>query len=102
MQGVTALPIEQSRDTQQFAAFERSGWDSNIAGYDAAFGALTRQTAGATLDAAGVTPGMPGVGICCGPRMLAAGAAGNGAPARRHPFSTNSPAPARRRPAQSP
>ena len=38
------MSIEQSRDPKQFAAFELSGWDTNIGGYDAAFGAVTRQT----------------------------------------------------------
>ena len=28
------MPIEQSRDPQQFSDFERSGWDRNISGYD--------------------------------------------------------------------
>src|SRR5215469_3952071 len=46
------MPIEQSREPKQFADFELAGWDSNIAGYDAAFGALARQTVEAMLDAA--------------------------------------------------
>ena len=28
------MPIEQSREPEQFADFELAGWDSNIAGYD--------------------------------------------------------------------
>jgi len=51
------MPIEQSREPEQFADFELAGWDSNIAGYDAAFGALARQTVEAMLDAArGLVP----------------------------------------------
>ena len=49
------MPIEQSREPKQFADFELAGWDRNIAGYDAAFGALARQTVEAMLDAARVT-----------------------------------------------
>ena len=40
------MPIEQSRDSKQFSAFELSGWDTNIRGYDSAFGAVARQTVG--------------------------------------------------------
>ena len=28
------MPIEQSHDPKKFAAFELSGWDANIRGYD--------------------------------------------------------------------
>ena len=73
------MPIEQSRDSKQFAAFELSGWDTNIGGYDSAFGAVTRQTVASMLDAARVTPGMEVLDICCGPGMLAAGALERGA-----------------------
>ena len=46
------MPIEQSRDPKQFSAFELSGWDTNIHGYNLAFGAVTRQTVRPMLDAA--------------------------------------------------
>ena len=68
------MPIEQSRDPKQFSAFELSGWDDNIRGYDSAFGTVARQTVGPMLDAARVTRGMRVLDICCGPGMLAAGA----------------------------
>ena len=45
------MPIEQSHDSKQFSAFELSGWDTNIRGYDSAFGAVARQTVEAMLDA---------------------------------------------------
>jgi hypothetical protein len=45
------MPIEQSRDPKRFSAFELSGWETNIRGYDSAFGAVARQTVGAMLDA---------------------------------------------------
>jgi SAM-dependent methyltransferase len=73
------MAIEQSRDPKQFSAFELSGWDSNIRGYDSAFGAVARQTVGPMLDAACVTRGMRVLDICCGPGMLAAGALERGA-----------------------
>jgi hypothetical protein len=78
------VPIEQSRDPKQFAAFERSGWDSNIGGYDTAFGAVTRQTVRSMLDAAGVAPGMQVLDVmfwsrhACGGRV-ATRCGGNGA-----------------------
>jgi len=81
------MPIEQSRDPKQFAAFELSGWDSNISGYDSAFGAVARQTVGPMLDAARVTRGMRVLDICCGPGMLAAGALERGAEAGGLDFS---------------
>ena len=52
------MPIEQSREPKNFAAFELSGWDNNIGGYDAAFGAVARQTVGPMLDAVSVKRGM--------------------------------------------
>lgn len=81
------MPIEQSRDPKQFAAFELSGWDASIGGYNLAFGAVTRQTVGPMLDAAGVTRGMQILDICCGPGMLAAGALQRGAEATGLDFS---------------
>jgi SAM-dependent methyltransferase len=67
------MAIEQSRDSKQFSAFELSGWDANIGGYDSAFGSVARQTVVPMLDAARVTRGMRVLDICCGPGMLAAG-----------------------------
>ena len=81
------MPIEQSRDPKQFSAFELSGWDSNIGGYDAAFGAVARQTVRSMLDAARVTPGMQVLDVCSGPGMLAAGALQRGAEAIGLDFS---------------
>ena len=81
------MPIEQSRDSTQFTAFELSGWDTNIVGYDLAFGTVTRQTVGSMLNAARVTRGMRVLDICCGPGMLAAGALESGADAIGLDFS---------------
>jgi SAM-dependent methyltransferase len=82
------MPIERSRDPKEFAAFELSGWDSNINGYDAAFGAVARQTVNPMLDAAGVGRGMEVLDLCCGPGMLAAGAIARGANATGLDFSS--------------
>jgi SAM-dependent methyltransferase len=68
------MPIEQSRDSKQFSAFELSGWDAKIRGYNSAFGALVRQTVAAMLDAACVKRGMRVLDICCGPGVLTVGA----------------------------
>lgn len=81
------MPIEQSRDSKQFSAFELAGWDTNIRGYDSAFGAVARQTVGAMLDAARVTRGTRVLDMCCGPGMLAAGALQRGAEAIGLDFS---------------
>ena len=81
------MPIEQSRDPKQFSAFELAGWDSNISGYDSAFGAVARQTVGSMLDAALVTRGMRVLDVCCGPDMLSAGALERGAEAVGLDFS---------------
>lgn len=90
------MSIEQSRDPKQFAAFELSGWDSNIGGYDAAFGAVTRQTVRSMLDAARVRPGMQVLDVCSGPGMLAAGALKCGAEAIGLDFSVEAVELARR------
>jgi len=90
------MPIEQSRDSKQFSAFELSGWDTNIGGYDSAFGAVARQTVGSMLDAARVTRGMRVLDICCGPGMLAAGALECGAEAIGLDFSVEAVELARR------
>jgi SAM-dependent methyltransferase len=81
------MSMEQSRDPQQFSAFELSGWDTNIGGYDSAFGAVARQTVAPMLDSAQVARGMRVLDLCCGPGMLAAGALDRGAEAVGLDFS---------------
>lgn len=81
------MPIEQSREPKQFADFEFAGWESNVAGYDAAFGAVARQSVEAMLDAARVTSGRIVLDVCCGPGMLAGGATKRGADATGLDFS---------------
>src|ERR1700736_2866434 len=39
-----AMTIEQSRSPKEFSAFELSGWDDNIRGYNSAFGVGARPT----------------------------------------------------------
>jgi len=91
------MPIEQSREPKKFGAFELSGWDSNIGGYDAAFGAVARQTVQSMLDAAHVAPGMQLLDVCCGPGMLAASALQRGAETVGLDFSAEAVELARRR-----
>ena len=81
------MPIEQSREPKQFAEFELAGWERNIAGYDAAFGGVARQTVEEMLDAARVTSGRRVLDVCCGPGMLAGGASNRGADATGLDFS---------------
>lgn len=66
------MPIEQSRDPERFGAFELSGWNSNIAGYETAFGPVARQTVPSMLDAAEIRSGMDVLDVCCGPGALTA------------------------------
>jgi SAM-dependent methyltransferase len=81
------MPIEQSHDADKFTAFELSGWDENIRGYNTALGTVARQTVEPMLDAAGVTRGTEVLDACCGPGMLAAGALARGADATGLDFS---------------
>lgn len=73
------MPIEKSRDPKEFAAFELSGWNARIHGYDAVFGAVARQTVAPMLDATRITSGMRVLDVCCGPGMLSAGLLTRGA-----------------------
>jgi SAM-dependent methyltransferase len=71
--------IEKSKDPVEYLDFERSGWGAAIGGYNDTFGAVTRQTVQATLDAAQVGSGARVLDICCGPGMLSEAAAKRGA-----------------------
>src|SRR4029079_13721609 len=82
------MPIEQSHDPKEFAAFALSGWDSTINGYDVALGSVARQTVAPMLDAVAVRPGWDVLDLCCGPGMLAAGALARGAKATGLDFSS--------------
>jgi 2-polyprenyl-3-methyl-5-hydroxy-6-metoxy-1,4-benzoquinol methylase len=72
--GCDFMNIQKSNDPVNYIEFERQGWGSHIEGYDNTFGAVTRQTVEATLDAAGVGEGSRLLDICCGPGMLSAAA----------------------------
>ncbi len=71
--------IEKSKNPVEYLDFERAGWGAYIGGYNDTFGAVTRQTAQATLDAAQVGNGTRMLDICCGPGMLSEAAAKRGA-----------------------
>lgn len=73
--------IEKSKNPAEYLDFERAGWGAYIAGYNDTFGAVTRQTVQATLDAARVGGGTRLLDICCGPGMLSEAAAQRGAQA---------------------
>jgi len=75
------LDIQKSNNPVEYIAFEREGWGAQIAGYNDTFGAVTRQTVEATLDAAKVRTGVRLLDVCCGPGMLSAGAVKRGATA---------------------
>lgn len=74
-----ALLIEKSKTPVEFLDFERTGWGATIGGYNDTFGAVTRQTVQATLDAAQVGAGTRLLDVCCGPGMLSEAAARRGA-----------------------
>ena len=73
------MDIQKSNDPVEYIAFEREGWGAHIEGYNDTFGAVTRQTAEATLDAAKVRTGVRLLDVCCGPGMLSAAAVKRGA-----------------------
>lgn len=64
------MVIEKSKNPDAFIDFERVGWDTNIAGYDRAFGSVSRQTVGPLLKAAHISQGMRVLDVCTGPGML--------------------------------
>ena len=81
------MAIERSKNPSEFINFERAGWSANIAKYDDAFGAVTRQTVRHTLDAAAVSSGMRVLDVCTGPGMMVEAAIGRGAQATGLDFS---------------
>jgi SAM-dependent methyltransferase len=60
-----------SPDFSGFREFERVGWESNTADYDAAFARLTTQSAAPLLDAAGVVRGTRVLDVATGPGYVA-------------------------------
>lgn len=64
--------------TSSFRDFEYAGWsnESTCEKYDHHFGAVTRQSMGALLDAAGVTKGSRVLDVCTGAGYGAAGKKG--------------------------
>lgn len=81
------MALEKSKDPAEFADFERTGWQKQIAGYDGGIGMVSRQTVEPMLNAARVVPGMRVLDICCGPGMLSDGAVKRGA----HPVGLDFP-----------
>ena len=81
------MVIERSKNPEAFIGFERAGWDANIAGYNQAFGSVSRQTVGPLLNAANVSAGMRVLDVCTGPGMLVEAAIERGAEAVGLDFS---------------
>jgi len=75
------MDIQKSDNPSDYLKFERDGWAARIEGYNDTFGTVTRQTVQAVLKAARVGSGTRLLDICCGPGMLAAAAARQGATA---------------------
>ncbi len=94
--GLSHMPIEKSRDPEQFIAFEQVGWDAAIDAYERAFGPVSRQTVQPLLDAADVKAGMHILDVCTGPGMTVAAAIERGANATGLDFAKEVVALARR------
>ena len=75
------MALEKSKNPVEFADFEKTGWQKQIAGYDHGVGAVSRQTVQPMLDAAKVRAGVRVLDVCCGPGMLADAAVKRGAKA---------------------
>jgi SAM-dependent methyltransferase len=84
-------------DAAAFHDFEQRGWERAAAHYGNAFGALTAQTAGPLLDAAGAAAGTRVLDVASGPGFIAAAAAAGGADVVGLDFSSAMIAEARRR-----
>jgi SAM-dependent methyltransferase len=70
---------DQNVDAEAFHEFEKSGWESNVAEYDAAFARLTTQVAAALIDAVRTRSGARLLDVATGPGYVAAAAAARGA-----------------------
>jgi len=90
------MATDQSVDAEAFHAFEKSGWESNVSEYDAAFARLTTQAAGALLDAVKTRSGARLLDVATGPGYVAAAAAARGAAVTGIDFSAPMIAHARR------
>ena len=75
-------------DSQAFHDFEQAGWQRAAGHYGDAFGALTRQTADALLNAAAVSSGARVLDVATGPGFIAGEAAARGAVVTGVDFST--------------
>lgn len=80
-----------------FREFEHAGWEKLPARYHDAFGALTTQTIGPLLDAAGARKGIRLLDVASGPGYVAAGAAERGARVTGLDFAAAMVAEAKRR-----
>lgn len=94
---VPHIILRVTNDPHAFHEFERSGWERASAHYDEAFGALTRQTADALLNAAGISAGAEVLDVATGPGPIASAAAARGARVVGIDFSSAMIAEARRR-----
>jgi ubiquinone/menaquinone biosynthesis C-methylase UbiE len=65
------MAIQVSNDPDAFHSFEQSGWNDVSEVYERAIGPLTQQSAGAILNAAGVTAGSTVLDVCTGHGALA-------------------------------
>lgn len=90
------MTTAQPFDPASFHDFEQTGWERAAEHYPDAFGALTAQTAGAMLDAVGVSAGVRLLDVATGPGFIAAAAAARGAEVVGLDFSSAMIAEARR------
>jgi SAM-dependent methyltransferase len=90
------MAIDQNIDAEAFQALEKSGWESNVSEYDAAFARLTTQAAGALLAAVRTRSGARLLDVATGPGYVAAAAVARGASVTGLDFSAAMIARARR------
>jgi SAM-dependent methyltransferase len=86
-----------SFDPDAIRAFEHAGWQRAAAEYDATFARASAPFVDGLLDAAGASPGMRVLDLCCGTGVLTAAAAERGAEVIGLDFSSAMLAEARRR-----
>jgi SAM-dependent methyltransferase len=83
--------------SSEFRDFERAGWESVVAEYDASFGSLTTQAIEPILNSVGAGPGVRLLDVATGPGYVAVAAAERGAVVVGLDFSAPMVAEAKRR-----
>ena len=81
------MSVNQTPNPDAFHDFERTGWESNVSEYDAAFARVTSQSITPLLDAVAIRQGIRLLDVATGPGYVAAVAAARGAQVTAIDFS---------------